>query len=138
MQKTVKIARSVSALDELFAFLEKELTLGNVDEKTTFCMNLAAEELFTNLVRHNQGGAEGIVAGLEVSPQQIELTLIDHDVEPFDPESVPDVDIHEPIEKRHAGGLGVHLVRSIVDRLSYSYDNRELTVSVIKKRHEQC
>jgi len=135
MQRTVKIARSVGGLEQLFNFLEQELSGEQVDEKTAFCVNLAAEELFTNLVRHNEGGADSIVAGLEISPRQIELQFVDRDVEPFDPESVPEVDINEPLETRRPGGLGVHLVRSIVDRLSYSYDNRELTVSVIKKRN---
>lgn len=135
MQRSAKIARSVGALEQLFNFLEQELSAEHVDEKTAFCVNLAAEELFTNLVRHNQGGADSILTGLDISPGQIELRFVDRDVEPFDPGSVPEVDINEPLEKRRPGGLGVHLVRSIVDRLSYSYDNRELTVSVIKKRN---
>lgn len=138
MKDTVDIPRSVSALDQLFSFLELRLAEEGIDERTTFCMSLAAEELFTNLVRHNKGGSRSILAGLDISPTSIELQLVDRGVEPFDGDSIPEADIEEPLERRHAGGLGVHLVKSIVDRLSYSYEDGELTVSVVKKRGGGC
>jgi serine/threonine-protein kinase RsbW len=51
----------------------------------------------------------------------VELTLIDHDVEPFDITRAPDVDIGKPIEEREPGGLGLHLVRRMADRVDYDY-----------------
>jgi serine/threonine-protein kinase RsbW len=52
----------------------------------------------------------------------VEVTLTDHDVEPFDPTRAPDVDVGAPIEARRPGGLGLHLIRRMVDAIEYRYD----------------
>jgi anti-sigma regulatory factor (Ser/Thr protein kinase) len=51
----------------------------------------------------------------------VELTLVDRDVESFDITRSPDVDIGKPIEAREPGGLGLHLVKRMADRIDYDY-----------------
>ena len=51
----------------------------------------------------------------------VEVTLTDYDVEPFDVTQAPDVDIQLPIEQRKPGGLGLHLIRRLVDSIEYEY-----------------
>ena len=51
----------------------------------------------------------------------VEVTLTDYDVEPFDVTQAPDVDITLPIEQRKPGGLGLHLIRRLVDSIDYEY-----------------
>lgn len=134
--RMIDIPREISSLSELFAFIEGSCTENMVDEKTVFALNLAAEELFTNLVRHNVGGTDIIRVGLEITPESIEMRLVDFNVQKFDPNSVDDVDIDRPAEERQPGGLGIHLVKSIVDQLTYAYKAGEMTVTVIKNRGE--
>lgn len=134
--RTLDIPRKISSLSELFAFLEGTCSEHAVDDKTVFALNLAAEELFTNLVRHNVGGADVIRVGLEVGPESIEMELVDFNVEKFDPNSIDDVDVARPAEEREPGGLGIHLVKSIVDRLTYAYNAGQMTVTVVKNRRE--
>jgi serine/threonine-protein kinase RsbW len=134
--RTLDIPRRISSLGELFAFLEGRCAEHAVDDKTVFALNLAAEELFTNLVRHNVGGTEVIRVGLEITPERIEMELVDFDVEKFDPNSVDDVDVDRPAEEREPGGLGIHLVKSIVDRLTYAYGGGQMTVTVVKNRRK--
>ena len=47
--------------------------------------------------------------------------MLDDDVEPFDITRAPDVDIDAPIEEREPGGLGLHLIRRMVDSVEYEY-----------------
>lgn len=136
MVETLELPREISSLSALFAFLEERCVQQEVDEKTVFALNLAAEELFTNLVRHNVGGKEDIRIELRITPERIELKMIDFNVKKFDPESVNDVDIHRPAEEREPGGLGIHLVKSIVDQLTYAYKAGDMTVTVIKNRRD--
>ena len=60
------------------------------------------------------------------------IRLRDFDVERFDPTQTPPVDTSRPIAERRAGGLGIHLVRQIADRIHYDYQGRDSTITVTK------
>jgi len=47
--------------------------------------------------------------------------LLEREAEPFDPTRAPEVDVSLPLERRRPGGLGIHLVRKVVDSLEYRY-----------------
>ena len=49
------------------------------------------------------------------------MTLTDYDVEPFDVTKAPDADVKLPIEQRRPGGLGLHLIRRLLDSIEYEY-----------------
>ena len=57
---------------------------------------------------------------------------MDFDAEPFDPESVEPAPLGPIIGERRAGGLGLRLVRSLMDEVVYEYRDGELRVRVTK------
>jgi anti-sigma regulatory factor (Ser/Thr protein kinase) len=61
------------------------------------------------------------------------MQLIDTGVDPFDPASLDTVNVDAPLEERVPGGLGIHLVRALVDDLAYAYADREMKVTVTKR-----
>ena len=58
---------------------------------------------------------------MAVGPGGVEVALTDYDVEPFDVAQAPAVDVDLPIEQRRPGGLGLHLLRRMLDRIDYDY-----------------
>ena len=126
--------RDISSLDLVFDFLQAFAGTYHLDERTAFSLNIVVEELFTNMVRHNVGGSDHISLGLERDERHVYLELIDVGVEPFDPSSVAAVPVGEGIQERRPGGLGVHLVRALVDDVTYDYDaeSRRMRISVRK------
>lgn len=126
--------RDITALDEVFDFLQAFAGEHRLDERTAFAIKLVAEELFTNMVRHNVGGGDRITLALDHDSSNVFLELIDVDVEPFDPSSVAPAPVEAGIESRRPGGLGVHLVRTLVDDMAYDYDSegRRMRISVKK------
>ena len=66
-------------------------------------------------------------------PLGVEVTLTDYDVDPFDVAQAPAVDVDLPIGQRRPGGLGLHLLRRMLDRIDYNY-SRDGRVSRITFR----
>lgn len=127
--------REIDALEEIFRFLEDFVDGSAIDDRAAFTLNLVVEELFTNMVRHGIGGAESIELSIGREGDLLRLDLIDFDVEDFDPTSVPKPQLSSGIDERRPGGLGLHLVQTMVDDLNYEYEpeTRRLRVSVTKR-----
>ncbi|MDH3215893.1 MAG: ATP-binding protein [Candidatus Krumholzibacteria bacterium] len=125
--------REFDSLDEIFAFINRFLATEGLDEKVTFPIDLAVEELFTNMVKYNTGGGNEISISIGKRDDAVVLELIDFDVDPFDPSKAPQANVDDAIEDRRIGGLGLRLVRSVVDKITYEYKNRQMKVSVFKK-----
>ena len=126
--------REIGAIGEVFSFLETFVDSQEIDEKTAFCINLVVEELFTNMVRHNKGGADRITLSAERRNERVHLELVDFDVEPFDPQTAEIPLVDAGIEERRPGGLGIYLVKKMVDDLDYTYETetRRMRITVTK------
>ena len=132
MDRTKSFPRDVNSLGEIFDFLGAFGSSADLDEAAHFALNFVVEELFTNMVKYNSGSGDRISISVDRADSVLRLELVDVDVEPFDLASVPEVDTAQPLEERQPGGLGIHLVKSLVDKITYEYSNREMRVTAIK------
>ena len=91
--------------------------------KLLYRVNLVLEELALNVMTHGRtGGARNLEIILATSDEALTIELLD-DGPKFDPiEEAPEFDADQPIGERPIGGVGVHLVRTIVDNMSYRYE----------------
>lgn len=128
-----RFARSMGEIERLLSAVTAFCRAHGATADEVFACELAAEELFTNFVKYNQGGIEHIGLDLGVAAGALTMTFTDHDVEPFDPSEAPAVDVTAPVSQRRPGGLGLYLVRAYVDELKYEYTDRTLMVTVTKK-----
>lgn len=117
----------------MFGFLETNLAGSSIDDRTIFVVKLAAEEIFTNFVRHNDTDSESISIEIDISADSVVLRLVDRGVDPFDPATQPDRCVPRGNREEWEGGFGLHLVRSLADELSYECENREMKVTVVKE-----
>lgn len=124
--------RDFHALGDIFAFTKRFAEAHEVDESLMYSINLVVEELFTNMVKYNTGAGHAIVVRMEIGSGSLRIELVDDDVDAWDPNQAPAVKTDQPLEERIPGGLGLYLVRSIVDDLKYDYTNRQMKVTAIK------
>ena len=84
-------------------------------------MLLILEELFTNVVKYGRAGevtATTIGVALALKGRELKIEFSD-DGPPFDPLTVAPPDLERPIADRPIGGLGLHILRSLVDHARY-------------------
>jgi anti-sigma regulatory factor (Ser/Thr protein kinase) len=83
-------------------------------------INVVLDELLNNTIVYGLAGRERgeVTVAVELRTDRVSLTLTD-DGRPFDPFGMAAPDTTLPAEERRIGGLGVHLVRRMMDEVSY-------------------
>lgn len=128
-----RFRREFGSLDAIFAFIREFFSSRGIDERHAYDVDLMAEELFTNMVKYGRGSGDGIEVGLSWERPTLTLRLRDFGAEDWDVTRARPVDVDAPLEQRRAGGLGLHLVRQIADRVDYAYADRSSTITITKR-----
>jgi anti-sigma regulatory factor (Ser/Thr protein kinase) len=105
-----------------------------VDAALLPTIDLVVEELFTNMVKYSPESIAEVDVRLERIDGGVEVTLTDHDVEPFDVTQRPEVNVDLPIEQRKPGGLGLHLIRRLTDSVEYRYSSEDRQSRIIIRK----
>ena len=97
-------------------------------------LHVALDELLTNTMVHGFAGREGgaVTVAVELHPDRVSVTITD-DGKPFDPFGLAAPDTELPLAERPVGGLGLHLVRGMLDEVSYQR-RADRNVVVLAKR----
>jgi anti-sigma regulatory factor (Ser/Thr protein kinase) len=128
---TRSFARSYESLEQIFAF-----TAETMDEELRRTVDFVLEELFTNVVKYGRPSDAPVRIDIARIAGGVEVTLTDSDAEPFDVTRAPDADTNLPLEQRTPGGLGIHLVRKIVDSIEYRYSAEARTSRITFRKTE--
>jgi anti-sigma regulatory factor (Ser/Thr protein kinase) len=113
--------RTFDSLKAIFAFTADFCSRHGVDAGLVPTVDFVAEELFTNMVKYSPEGSHEVRIDMTAIDGGVEMALTDYDVGQFDVTQAPDVDTAKPIEQREPGGLGLHLIRRMVDSMTYEY-----------------
>ena len=124
--------RTAACLPDIFAFMNTFFDGAGVGEPARFPAQFAVEELFTNLVKYSRGGTKDISIELARDDGKLIVSLTDFDVEPFDIRDMPDAKIDLELKDRKPGGLGIHLVKRLVDQIDYRYADGRSTTTFFK------
>jgi sigma-B regulation protein RsbU (phosphoserine phosphatase) len=108
--------RNLSALEKIFAF-----TAAEVEAALRPAVDLALEELFTNVVKYGRPSDAAVRIEIGRIAGGVEVSLIETDADPFDAAQAPEADTNLSLERRQPGGLGLHLTRKVVDSIEYRY-----------------
>lgn len=105
----------------------------NIPEALNMTINLALEEAVTNVMLYAYPNANGsVIIDAEKTDGKIVFTISDTGI-PFDPTKQKEADITLSAEERSIGGLGIHLVRQIMDSISYERKDNKNILTLEKK-----
>jgi len=129
-----ELKNNLSEIERLSQIVTEFGGLNNLSPKVLFAVNLALEEILTNIISYGYEDNNEHVIVIRLSLKDEELVAeVEDDGRPFNPLEVPKPDISRPLEDRKIGGLGIHLVRNLMDGLEYRrYGGKN--ISVMKKR----
>lgn len=131
---SIHVAADVREIERLNKLVRQFGELHEVPSRTLYAVNLALDELVTNVILYGFDAPEGREVTVKIATAGGELVAsVTDDGRPFNPLEVKAPDLDAPLERRDLGGLGVHLVRSLMDAVSYSRDENK-NVLTIRKR----
>jgi serine phosphatase RsbU (regulator of sigma subunit)/anti-sigma regulatory factor (Ser/Thr protein kinase) len=122
MRKELEINLS-NKLSELGRFNQSLTEFGRrhgLAPKVVHDLNLALEEILTNIISYGytDNREHEIKVRLSMQPGEVQAEVED-DGQPFNPLEAPEADTAQSLEERTIGGLGIHLVRKLMDGLTY-------------------
>lgn len=130
-KRTLFITNEMSEVTKLKQFMEGAAREFGIPDDIQLSLNLAVEEAVVNVINYAYPkGTEGDIEinitnspipDLSESSTEVIFTIIDQGV-PFDPTTHDEADTTSELEERQIGGLGIHLIRNIMDRVEYQRD----------------
>ena len=123
------------SLNDVLSFVEETVEGFECPMKTQMALCVAIEEVFVNVAHYAYPESEGDMTlhiSFDEESRNITFRMTDKGV-PFDPLKKPDPDITLSAEEREIGGLGIFIAKKTMDSLSYSYENGENILTMIKK-----
>ena len=132
---SLKIEASPDALDRINDELESLSRQEEWPSDLFFTTNLVVEELGLNVINHAYRGQSGEFEIIITSEEQaITVEIIDNGP-PFNMlQDAPLPDVEAEIEERPVGGLGIHLVKTMMDELHYKRDQERNHLILVKRR----
>lgn len=136
-KNVIIVNAEMAQLDTITSWLETGLEACDCPLKLVMKILVCVEELFVNVVNYAYGDSTGtctVIMEQEDGDDECQVCIQIRDGGmPFDPFAKEDPDITLSAEEREIGGLGIYMVKNIMDTVSYEYKQNENTVTMKKK-----
>ena len=131
---SIQVAADVREIERLNKLVRQFGELHDVPSRTLYAVNLALDELVTNVMLYGFEAPEGRQITVKIATSNGELVAsVQDDGKSFNPLEAKSPNLDAPLEERDLGGLGIHLVRSLMDQVSYAREG-DKNVLTVKKR----
>ena len=128
VSKKLMVQAYISNLDEVLSFINEELDQHTFSESIQNDINIAVEEVFVNIAHYAYDAGTGNVE-LFIAVTDEAVIKFEDSGKPYNPLTNPDPDFDTSLMDREIGGLGVYLVKKLMDTVSYSrLENKNVLV----------
>ncbi len=128
-EKVLNVVPTSDKTGEVTEFIESILSENDFPFKTIAQVNVAVDELFSNIVLYS--GASMATVKCLVENGEVIVEFSDNG-KPYDPTAAPDPDTSLSAEDRNVGGLGIFMVKKTMDDISYEYKNKKNILTIRK------
>jgi len=130
----LRLLAKTENLQQVLSFVNGYLEENGCPAAAIQTVEIVAEEIFVNIASYAYGSEEGeavVRVEMQDSPRAAVITFIDSGI-PFDPLAKKAPDLSLSAEERQIGGLGILMVRKLMDRAEYAYQDRKNILTVYK------
>ena len=133
MQRSITLPNDVAEVPQLATFVDEVCETLGFDMSVAMQINLAIEEAVVNVMNYAypEGTRGNINVIAQANDERLKFVISDSGT-PFDPTVREQVDITLAVEERPIGGLGIHLVRQIMDSINYQRDGDKNVLTLRK------
>ena len=125
---------NIQQIPQLAEFIETIAEEKHLDQSMAMGLNLALEEAVTNVILYAYPeGSDGLVDIEAVIREHTLEFIVTDNGKPFDPTAAPEADTSLGVEERPIGGLGIYLVRNIMDGVTYVRSEGKNILTMTKK-----
>lgn len=134
MEKKLILKNEISEISKLATFIDQVGEEMSLSPELIFNLNLVLEEAISNVILYAYPKEEHQEISLSVQKKDdsIIFVLTDSGKE-FDPTLAPDADITLSAEERQIGGLGIFLIRQIMNTVEYQRINGQNVLTLAKQ-----
>lgn len=128
-EKVLNVVPTSDKTAEVSEFIESILCENDFPFKTIAQVNVAVDEIFSNIVRYSGAGMATVKCLVENGEVIVEFS---DNGKPYDPTATPEPDTSLSAEDRVVGGLGIFMVKKTMDDISYAYKNKKNILTIRK------
>jgi len=131
---SLKLSASMDNFDAFMYFLKSQIENEIIEKKTLNDILIAGEEAIVNVLRYaypDKNGELELIVDHQENPKGVSIELIDSGIA-FNPLERLEPDINAPVEDRPIGGLGIFMIKKMMDELNYSRENGQNKFRLIK------
>jgi len=129
----IELDADLKNLSAFIALVDKNAVELNFDDSSIMQIELAVEEAIVNIITHAYPDKMGKIRfDCKIEENSMIMTIMDFGI-PFDVLSKKDPDIDASIEEREVGGLGVFLIKKLMDNVIYQR-SEEGNILILEKR----
>ncbi len=134
MEKSITLANDIAEISKLATFIEEIGEAFELTPDVIFNLNLVIEEAVVNVINYAYPKEEhqSIYLSANLHEDSIVFVLTDTGKE-FDPTQAPEADITLSAEERPIGGLGIFLIRQIMNEVKYQRIDGKNVLTLEKK-----
>lgn len=132
--KEMTVEATIENIEKVTMFVDEELEAYDCPMKTQMQVDIAIDELLSNIARYAYHPGKGsVTVRIEVleEPFSVSVTFIDHGI-PYDPLAKEDPDVTLSAEEREVGGLGIFMVKKSMDEMAYEYKDGQNILRIKK------
>jgi anti-sigma regulatory factor (Ser/Thr protein kinase) len=122
---------SIDSISDVYEFVSKTLSGIDMDKKYLTLMETAVDEIFSNIAKYAYDGYGEVTIELTVARGRIEISFTDRGI-PFDPLAAAPPDISSNPDDQRIGGLGIFIVKSTMDSVTYKRDGDRNVLALVK------